>query len=102
MADAMIMVFFRPSFSAAGKAKSAPKKQPALESQNTTYIWNCIVSSLTWKVDTMLPWVVSRTVLAMPSILKSRMNEFNAIVPPITAVSYPTAIMIRSDLCCRD
>src|SRR6478735_5992248 len=39
----------------------------------------------------MFPWMVSRCVFSMNSRPKSLMKEVNAIVPPITEVSYPTA-----------
>ena len=63
------MVYLRPNFSANGKVARAPKKQPA------------------WKVETMLPWMVSRSFWGMSSMEKSFLKESRAMVPPMTAVS---------------
>ena len=85
--EAIIIVLFRPIFSAKGKANKAPKKHPACLSlaQIRPYITGTVL--LTWNVETMLPCIVSRLVLAMLFIPKSRMKELSAIVPPMTAVS---------------
>lgn len=54
MDEAIIMVRFRPIFSAKGKAMSAPKKQPACFVR--TRGAQMVLQGLpTWKVDTMFP-----------------------------------------------
>ena len=48
----------------------------------------------------MFPWMVSRWVFSTRSRPKSLMKEVNAMVPPITEVSYPTRRLSASLLDC--